>query len=208
MFNPETSTDTHSATSLQGLGVGLMHCSLQDGPQADVFGQQAFHVSPGVVPVKEKAQMMTAISGRLSTGSGKSVNLTNALANNLRTRLARDGSMPWRMTLKPKTTPFHRLYFEDVLLVHHSSERESFGLLPTVTAREGRDWSKAQILAKLDNGTGVAKRICNLSPKALTQNLISGLNPYFAAWMMGFPKSWISLNGLETPSSRKSPQSL
>lgn len=203
MLNQLTFEDMFSIISLPGLEAGLTHCSLQDGRQAEVFGPQVCPANPGVVLEKEKVQMMTAISGRLSTGSGKSVNLTNALANNLRTRLVRDGSIPWRMTLRQKTTPLGRLYFEDVLLVHHSSERESFGLLPTVTAREGRDWSKAQILASLDNGTGVAKRICNLSPHALTRNLISGLNPYFAAWMMGFPKGWIFLNGLATPSSRK-----
>lgn len=203
MLSQMTFEDMFNIISLPVLEDGPSPCSLQAGPQVEEFGRQVSHANPGVVPVKVKVQMMTAISGRVSTGSGKSVNLTNALVNNLHTRLARDGSMPWRMTLKPKTTPLGRLYFEDVLLVHHNSERESFGLLPTVTAREGRDWSKAQILANLDNGTGVAKRICNLSQKALTRNLVTGLNPYFAAWMMGFPRGWISLNGLETPLSRK-----
>ncbi len=63
-------------------------------------------------------------------------------------------------------------------------------LLPTVTAREGRDWSRPSVLASLDNGTGVAKRICAKSTQPLPE-VPSGLNPSFAGWMMGYPPEWI-----------------
>ena len=64
--------------------------------------------------------------------------------------------------------------------------------LPTPTAREGRDWSRAEVLAKLDRGDGVAKRICSLLiPSSPT---ITGLNPCFAEAMMTFPIGWTDLN--------------
>ena len=190
-LNRTTCGSTRNAISFVELQDGCEPCNLQAGRQADLFGPHPYHASRGVQPVKASVKQMTAISGRVSTGSGKSVNLQNALVSNLRTRLARDGLTPFLMTLNTRVTPLGRLYCQACLSVRHKKERESFGLLPTVTAREGRDWSKAQILASLDNGTGVAKRICNKSTQALTKNLISGLNPYFAAWMMGYPKEWI-----------------
>lgn len=78
------------------------------------------------------------------------------------------------------------------------------GYLPTPTAREGRDWSQAQILARLDRGDGVAKRICNLSPMLRLSEQIVGLNPCFAEWMMGYPEGWTACMGSATRSSRRS----
>lgn len=204
MSFPETSTDTHSATSFAESLDGVLPSTLQDSLEIDLLGQQVSPANLGVVLEKAKALQMTAISGRISSGSGKSVSLQNALESNLRTRLARDGLTPFPMILKARATPLGRRYCQACLLVRHKIERESFGLLPTVTAREGRDWSKAQILARLDNGTGVAKRICNKSTQALTKNLISGLNPYFAAWMMGYPPDWLNCMRLGIQSFRKS----
>ena len=74
------------------------------------------------------------------------------------------------------------------------------GLLPTPTAREGKDWSKASILAKLDRGDGVAKKICALSPTLRSSTQIVGLNPSFAEWMMGYPTGWSAVMRQETPS--------
>jgi hypothetical protein len=203
-FNLETFMDSHNAISSLEFAAGLFLSTLPGGHEIDLFGQQASPASLGVAPEKVKALQMTAISGRISSGSGGSVSLQVALANNLRTRLARAGLTLSPMTLKARDTPLHRLYCEAIFAGHRKSERESFGLLPTVTAREGRDWSKAQILASLDNGTGVAKRICNNSTEALTKNLISGLNPYFAAWMMGYPPAWLNSMRLGIQSFRKS----
>ncbi|HZR75678.1 hypothetical protein, partial [Bradyrhizobium sp.] len=62
--------------------------------------------------------------------------------------------------------------------------------LPTLAAREGKDWSRAEVLAKLDRGDGVAKRICALSPPLRSSKDVVGLNPSFAAAMMGFPPEW------------------
>jgi hypothetical protein len=80
------------------------------------------------------------------------------------------------------------------------------GLLPTPAKREGRDWSKASILAALDRGGCVARRICSRSAMLRSSPEIVGLNPSFAEWMMGFPIGWAALEPAEMPSSRKSPK--
>jgi len=69
-----------------------------------------------------------------------------------------------------------------------------FGYLPTVAAREGRDWSRWTILAKLDKGDGVAKRICNKSTVTLSDDPVVGLHPSFAEWMFGIPEGWTDLS--------------
>jgi len=69
-----------------------------------------------------------------------------------------------------------------------------FGYLPTVAAREGRDWSRWEVLAKLDKGDGVAKRICNKSTATHSEKEIVGLNPCFAEWMFHYPVGWTDLS--------------
>lgn len=74
-------------------------------------------------------------------------------------------------------------------------------LLPTQTAREGRDWSRVEVLASLDRGDGVAKRICRLRIGELDRCLIVGLNPSYAEKRMGFPIGFTDLKHSETPLS-------
>jgi hypothetical protein len=70
-----------------------------------------------------------------------------------------------------------------------------FGYLPTVSAREGKDWSRWEVLAKVDRGDGVAKRICNKSTLVpLQEKQIVGLNPSFAEWMFRYPEGWTDLS--------------
>jgi hypothetical protein len=79
----------------------------------------------------------------------------------------------------------------------HTNGNE-FGLLPTICASEGRDISKAAILAKLDKGGRVARRLSStLIPEC--QDIV-GLNPCFAEWMQGMPQHWTDLKPSETHS--------
>lgn len=75
------------------------------------------------------------------------------------------------------------------------------GLLPTPAAREQKDRSKVRVLASLDRGNGVAKRICALGLKSgvLDPEMIVGLHPRFAEQMMGYPTSWTDLEQSEMP---------
>lgn len=66
-------------------------------------------------------------------------------------------------------------------------------LLPTQTAREGRDWSRVEVLASLDRGDGVAKRICALRIGELDPSLIVGEHPCYAEERMGFPIGFTDL---------------
>jgi hypothetical protein len=68
-----------------------------------------------------------------------------------------------------------------------------YSWLPTLAAREWKDISRAEVLARLDRGDGVAKRICALSPRLRSSPEIVGLNPFFAEWLMGFPIGWTAL---------------
>ena len=204
MCNRETLTDSHNTTSSQESADGPSPLTLPDGLEIDLLGLPLYPASPGVALESNKAPQMTAISGRISSGSGDSVNLQLALESSLQTRLARVGLTRLPMTLKAKDTPLHRRYCEHVLSMPRTNEQDCFGLLPTVTAREGRDWSRGQILASLDNGTGVAKRICNRSTTTQLSDVICGLNPSFAAWMMGYPPEWLRSMRLAMQSCRKS----
>lgn len=204
MCNRETLTDSHNTTSFAELQAGPLPSTLPDGPEIDLLGQPLYLASLGVAPGSSKARQMTAISGRISSGSGDSVNLQLALESSLHTRLARVGLTRLPMTLKAKGTPLHRRYCEHVLSMPRTNVQDCFGLLPTVTAREGRDWSRGRILASLDNGTGVAKRICNRSTTNQLSDAICGLNPSFAAWMMGYPPEWLKSMRLAMQSFRKS----
>lgn len=81
-------------------------------------------------------------------------------------------------------------------------------LLPTQTAREGRDWSRVEVLASLDRGDGVAKRICRLRIGELDPSLIVGEHPCYAEERMGFPIGFTDLKQSETPSSLPSQNGL
>lgn len=61
------------------------------------------------------------------------------------------------------------------------------GLLPTLAKSESRDWSQAQILARLDRGGRVARRICSRSQMLRSSAEIVGLSPSFAEMMTGLP---------------------
>ena len=81
------------------------------------------------------------------------------------------------------------------------------GFLPTPSAREGKDQSQASILASLDRGDGVAKKICALSPMLRSSTEIVGLHPSFAEWMLGYAIGFTVCERWETPCVRKSPKS-
>jgi len=86
--------------------------------------------------------------------------------------------------------------WERQTLAGHTFENES-GYLPTPCKTEGRDWSRATILARLDRGGRVCRRLCSVGLSDSQE--IVGLNPSFAEWMMGFPIGWTDLQPLEMP---------
>ena len=83
-------------------------------------------------------------------------------------------------------------------LAHRTEGKESSFVLPTPTAREWKDISQSKVLARLDNGVGVAKRICSLSLMLRFGKQIVGLNPCFGEWMMGLRPGWTDYASSET----------
>lgn len=197
-FSRETSMDTPSATSLPGLEDGLTSSCFQGGQQMSLFGQQAFRVSRSVSLENRRDSMTTATYGHTSESSLGRGNLQSSLENKLQALLEKDGSTLYPTTLKRMTTNSGRPYSKHALVGVQRSGKGSIGLLPALSAREGRDWSRGRILASLDNGSGVAKRICAECTPGLLSEEICGLNPSFGAWMMGFPEGWHDCMGTET----------
>lgn len=78
------------------------------------------------------------------------------------------------------------------------------GLLPTQTATEDKDRSQVQILARLDKGGRVARRICSIRGGEIDPCLVVQESPFFAERMMGFPIGHTELKGSETLSFPKS----
>jgi len=80
-----------------------------------------------------------------------------------------------------------------------------YGLLPTLPASECKDFSRGEVLARLDSGGRVARRICSKSTLRHSTEVV-GLNPLFAEDMSGLPIGWTELKPVEmqsTPPSQK-----
>jgi len=73
-----------------------------------------------------------------------------------------------------------------------SKTETEYGLLPTLPATECKDFSRARILANLDKGGRVARRICSKSTLIHSEEMV-GLNPCFAEVMAGYPIGWTEL---------------
>lgn len=80
----------------------------------------------------------------------------------------------------------------------HCNVEKGYGWLPTLPKTENKDFSKALILAKLDKGGRVARRICKWSSLRHSEEQV-GLNPSFAEAITGLPIGWTELDHVETP---------
>jgi hypothetical protein len=78
-------------------------------------------------------------------------------------------------------------------------------IFPTPVASEVQDSASPQALARTDKGGRIGRRICALSPTALTHRGSVTLNPSFAGALMGYPPAWCDFAPTETRSCRKSP---
>lgn len=78
------------------------------------------------------------------------------------------------------------------------SQDNDCSFLPTLCATETKDSGKAEILARMDRGGRVARRLCNSSLRTRYSKEIVFLNPCFAEWMMGWPEGFTESKPLET----------
>lgn len=77
------------------------------------------------------------------------------------------------------------------------------GLLPTPVASEWNDRARASTLARQKRGGRIARVLCMNSRKLRSYHETVYLNPFFAEWLMGFPRRWIRSKRSGTRSSRK-----
>ncbi len=197
-----TSSTTHNATSSQESVSGRSPFAAPDGQMIDLFGPAPVLANLTPRQARDLGLLIHDTSGRHGAISSESGALQSCLASSLLKRLSMAGLISSRVTLKRLDTPLGRY----ILQLPHAGSRSSGSgstLLPSISAREHKDSSRAEVLARLDRGDGVAKRICALSQTLRYSREIVGLNPSFAAWTMAIPVEWVLCMPSETPSTLK-----
>lgn len=134
---------------------------------------------------------------------------TDPFLCNLKTFLVSELAAVTKCSLvwKPLATPHKRLWLVLGAQGQHKLEIE-FGLLPTLAKSETKDRASVELLAKLDRGGRVARRICKVRIGELDPSLRVALHPCFAEGLMGYPTGWTELDASETQSFLKSRKSL
>jgi hypothetical protein len=132
-FSRGTSTGTPSATSSQDSAAGPELSASLDGPTTDLFGRAVHPASPSPSQEKAKEPQTPDTFGQVCLPSSESAVLQSSLESRLRERLGWDGSTPWQLTWKKKTTPSRRPYCQLALSVRRTDATAS-GLWATPTS--------------------------------------------------------------------------
>ena len=136
---------------------GHTHCSSQDGPVVDLFGQVLVPVSRSAQQESDKAKTTKDISGRRCSVSSKSVDLQQSLASRLAENSASHGSMEYSLTWSRKATPAGRRIFRLRASARRKSDSDCSGWpAPTVNdSRGGRNKTASRSRADSQHHDGV-----------------------------------------------------
>jgi hypothetical protein len=185
---------THSATSSQESGDGVMHFDSQGGPMTDLFGQALVHASPSVPQESSVAARMSATYGLRSSTSSASAALELSLASRLPEVLATHGGTMWRQTWKVQATPQRRRILAHIASGEFIIGSGFIGALPTPTKTDHKGGSI--------NPLRYAKRgdKSNLRDWFMSRHGFRYPPAGVVRWMMGFPSCWLDS---AMPSSRR-----
>ena len=135
---------TRKHTSSPASAAGTPPSGSPVGQQADLFGLPPSPASPSPTPAKAKGSRMKEDSfGSLSSGSPQSAALSQSLANRLRQRLERVGSIEYSQTWKQLVTPAGRSYWAHTASPRRTEDSASTGW-PTPKTLTGGPNSKRQ----------------------------------------------------------------
>lgn len=200
--SPASCKATLSATSLQALEGGAMHCSSQESQRQLDFGQGAAHASHSAQQGKNLGKKTSGTFGLSFSTSFASANLSASLANRLQVQLSTAGSTEYRQTWNRRITPAARQYWAHTASAHHTCDRGSTGWpTPTVddahnVTRKSGAFQSLTRTARLAIGTSMT-----LYPAKMEST--GELSPAHSRWLMGFPAEWCAWVPMEMPSSRR-----
>ena len=141
MLNPETLTDTHSATSSPAWADGQLQLDLRDGPTTAKSGPRRARVSRSRSPARAPELLMQGTYGPTFFASSVPDGPLSSWENKLRQRLARIGSSESDLTWKASRMSDGELLSRLVPSTPRTVEIDSCSLLaaywPTCAAR---DW--------------------------------------------------------------------
>ncbi|PQV51849.1 hypothetical protein B0G83_10458 [Paraburkholderia sp. BL21I4N1] len=166
MYDPTTSSSTHSATSSPESVSGPTLCGLPDGPTTAPSGLALAPVNPSALlrsHGSEKASMTTGTCGPSGSILSASACLSECLGNRLEAKMESLGSTLYSITWKAKTTPARRGL--SVQLVRAlTTSGNAFTSLPTPCARDGRDIgrSNAFLSQRKRHSPSLATRLLDL----------------------------------------------
>ena len=159
------------------------------------FSLAATRVSHLVQQENEQEQTTSDTSGHLSQVAFKWYDPGCAFSRTWKDTLALDSEKSLQ-TWKALVTKRRGEYFQRLNAARLTSGNESLFLLPTPTAMEYKDIGEASLLARIDKGGRVARRLATLNLQLLTGRVKVRVG--LLEQMMGVPIGWTECASLET----------
>jgi len=180
----KNSRDLSNIISSAEFSDGPSPCSLQDGRQADLFGQPAFRASQSVSQVQNLEPLTNDTFCRSESNLSKDASPQLFLENKCPTW---NGSTPRGMQWKEVITPSGRRFVEQIPLEPFKNADGSTGtLLPTPMASDNRNRGSI-------NKTPSVTRRMNSGKQIGLSTLFDGKPcPFCVGAIMGYPVEWVS----------------
>lgn len=197
MYKKTILEDIRNATSSPVSAGGASRCNSQDGRKIDPYGQEAVPASHTVQRENREETQTSETYGQHSSVSYQSATLNLYLANRLKMRFATGGSIEYTQTWKEKVTPSGRPYLAHTASGRRIADTGSTGEVSawhTPTSRDFKDGSPSNVpinlLGRVVWQVFLPGETADSSSAGMERLAGYRLNPFFSAWMMGFPQAW------------------